>query len=117
MASEDNLSPQQFNEPQLESDKLNLPYNKKLKSPWVPKPDAGDGKWARRQLSYSDLEWHMDNHHMKMQTKDPTGTLWTPAPMPDRGDMTPEQYHDHLHTIGHFRYNKEHKHFTPKDKR
>jgi len=108
------LNPNQFNQPVEESEELHSQTTKKLKSPWIPTIPARNEKWNSLR-NYSPLEWHLDNHHSKLQTTDPTGHVWVATSLP-KGDMTPEQYHNHLHEIGHFRFGQDHQHFTPKSK-
>ena len=116
MSAEDNLQPKQFDQPVEESDEFHSKYSKKLKSPWIPEISAGDDKWRSLRAGYSNLQWHLDNHHTKYATKDPTGNSWGTKSEP-KGDMTPSQYHDHLHKIQFFKYGQDHKHFTPKEKK
>jgi len=108
------LNPNQFNQPVEETEELHSKANQRLKSPWIPNIPAESQKWNPLR-DYTKLEWHLDNHHLKMQTTDPTGKVWAPVPR-EIGDMTPEQYHSHLHAIGHFRFGQDHQHFTPKSK-
>ena len=120
MSAEDNLSPKQFTEEHKpgfteESEEYHNASNTKLKSPWVPAPDAGKDVW-NKHWQRSDMEYHLENHHEKYASKDPEGKVWGPI-YKNVSNMTPSQFHDHLHEIGYFRFNKEHKHFVPKNKK
>lgn len=115
MASEDNLNKKQFSEPVEENENLFNKYAKRLKSKWMPVIDAGENKWGKI-YSKSNLEWHLDNHHTKRITTDPTGNSWTFKRPPATG-MRPEEYHNKLHEMEHFSYGNEHQHFVPKDKK
>ena len=107
----DNLSEKQFPKKVYASDDLHSPYTKKLKSKWIPKIIDKANKWTSLR-SRTDLQWHISNHHGKTYTTD-GGESWG-FEYPDHGDMGPNEYHEHLHATGNFKYGSEHEHFTPK---
>lgn len=110
----DNLNGKQFPKKTYASDELHSPYTKKLKSKWIPTIVDKANKWMPLRAQ-GNLQWHMDNHHGKTYTED-NGASWKNE-YPAKGDMGPNEYHQHLHDTGHFQYGAEHEHFTPKNKK
>lgn len=100
-------------EPREESAEFHNKFAKRLNKPWIPEIISDHNEWRSLRQGYSDLQWHLDNHHAKLKSSDPTGNTWS-ASLPDKGSMSPNEFHEHLHSIEHFKFGNEHKHFKPK---
>ena len=100
-------------EPREESEDFHNKYAKRLNTPWIPEITSDHNEWRTMRQGYSDLQYHIDNHHAKNVTTDPTGNVWTTS-RPDTNGMSPTEFHEHLHKIEHFKFGNEHKHFKPK---
>jgi hypothetical protein len=100
-------------EPREESEDFHNKYAKRLNTPWIPEITSDHNEWRTMRQGYSDLQYHIDNHHAKNVTTDPTGHVWTTS-RPDTNGMSPTEFHEHLHKIEHFKFGNEHKHFKPK---
>jgi hypothetical protein len=100
-------------EPREESAEFHNKFAKRLNKPWIPEITSPHDEWRSLRQGYSDLQWHIDNHHAKLMSSDPTGNTWNTS-LPDKGSMSPNEFHEHLHTTEHFKFGNEHKHFKPK---
>lgn len=85
------------------------PAGKPLKSKWIPV-----------QTDRKSLAWHILDRHTRWGALS-TSASGIPAraknDAPARNGMSDEEYHEHLHSIGHFDKDSEHEHFTPKNRR